>query len=67
MTRDEIIARLAEKFGPHKAYDHSRRGYVPDGNDEDANTLIAFPADDGCNSIRTLTYGEIADALCDPS
>jgi hypothetical protein len=75
MTRDEIIARLAGKFGPHLApvprdtgnprYDRGRHDLVPDGDNEQASTLIVFLDTDGQNSMRPLTYGEIADALCD--
>ncbi len=75
MTRDEIIARLVEKFGPrplppppggignpgHPSEWHST---VPD---ERQSTLVVFRDTDGYNSMRALTYGEIADALCDPS
>jgi hypothetical protein len=77
MTRDEVIARLAKAFGPHLApvprdtgtprYDRGRFDLVPDGNDEQASTLIVFRDTDGENSMRPLTYGEIADALCDPT
>jgi hypothetical protein len=77
MTRDEIIDRLAEKFGPHLAqvprdtgnpkYDRGRSDLVPDGNDAQASTMLVFRDTDGHNSMRPLTYGEIADALCDPS
>lgn len=71
-TREEIIARLAEKFGPHMAvvsrkpdedHRHPWTEFVPSGNDERGSTLITFRDADGCNSIRPLTYGEIADAL----
>lgn len=73
-TRQQIIARLAEQFGPHQApvprdtgdpkRDRGRFDYVPDGNDAEASTLVVFQADDGQNAMRPLTYGEIADALC---
>lgn len=75
MTRDEIIARLVEKFGPHPLpepldgiggprYPADRRYEVAD---EDQSTMVIFPDTDGYNSMRPLTYGEIADALCDSS
>lgn len=73
MTRDEIVARLAEKFGPHMAavsrepdedHRHPWTDYVPDGSDENGSTMIVFCDTDGRNSMRPLTYGEIADALC---
>lgn len=63
MTRDEIIARLAAVFGPHRAYDAARCAMVLDGNDADATATTMFQADDGMLSFRSLTYGEIADAL----
>lgn len=75
MTRDEIIGRLVEKFGPHPLpeppdgidgplYPGERRYAVPD---EDQSTMTVFLDTDGYNSMRPLTYGEIADALCDPA
>jgi hypothetical protein len=77
MTREQVIARLAEKFGPHLApvprdtgnpkYDRRRFDLAPDGNDGEASTMLVFRDTDGQNSMRPLTYGEIADALCDPS
>lgn len=77
MTRDEVIARLAGKFGPHLApvprdtgnpgRDRGRFDYVPDGKDEEGTAFTVFRDTDGQNSMRPLTYGEIADALCDPS
>jgi hypothetical protein len=76
VTRGEVIARLAKAFGPHLApvprdtgtprRDRGRFDYVPDGNDDEGSTLIVFRDTDGENSMRPLTYGEIADALCDP-
>lgn len=74
MTREEIIQKLAGKFGPHVEMvthppdeDHRHRwtSLAPDGRDELATTLIAEQDDDPeiGMSIRALTYGEIADAL----
>ena len=73
MTRDEIIAKLAETFGPHLApvprdtgnprRDKGRLDMEPDGNDEQASAMLVFRDTDGYNSMRPLTYGEIADAL----
>lgn len=76
MTRDEVIARLAGKFGPHMAavsrkpdedHRHPWTEFVPSGSDDRGSALITFRDTDGYNSLRPLTYGEIADALCDPS
>lgn len=55
MTRQEIISRLNEAFV--KPY------CMPDPADE--SCMIVFRDTDGENSIRALTYGEIADALAD--
>lgn len=73
MTRDEIITRLAEAFGPHLApvprdtgdprWDRGRTDLMPDGNDEQGSTMVVFRDTDGHNSMRPLTYGEIADVL----
>lgn len=54
MTRDEIIARLAEAFppGPHRPPDMASQP-----------CMVVFRDTDGENSIRPLTFGEIADAL----
>ena len=75
MTRDQIIARLAEKFGPHLVpvprdtgnpkHDRGRHDMVPDGDDEKCSTMLVFTDTDGRNSMRPLTYGEIADALAE--
>ena len=65
MTRDEIIRRLAEAFGPHKRYDVAARDYVPDGDDAEGVPVISFVAGDGHLSLRTASYGEIADALAE--
>jgi hypothetical protein len=62
-AREEIIERLAAAFGPHKSYDPETRTYVPDGDDAEGSTTISFLAADGHMSLRSLTYGEIADAL----
>jgi hypothetical protein len=66
MTRDQIITRLAERFGPHKRYSAVTRSLVPDGDDAEACCMAVFTAQDGHNSLRSLTYGEIADALAEP-
>ena len=63
VTRDEIIKRLVKAFGEHRAYDPATRSYVPDGNDAEGNPSVSFVAADGYLSVRTATYGEIADAL----
>lgn len=73
MTREQVIERLAEAFGPHltvisrksdEDHRHPWTEYVPSGKDEKASTLIVFRDTDGHNIMRALTYGEIADALC---
>lgn len=55
MTREEIIARLVQAH-PH-LYPHKDPAREP--------CMIVFRDTDGENSIRALTYGEIADALAD--
>jgi hypothetical protein len=77
MTRDGIIAKLAGAFGRHLApvprdtgdprWDKGRFDYEPDGNDEQGSTMLVFRGADGQNSMRPLTYGEIADVLAPPS
>ncbi len=66
MTRDQIIARLAERFGPGKSYDHSARDYLPDGDDAQGQPYVRYTADDGCPAFRVATYADIADALAEP-
>ena len=63
LSRDHVITALAAAFGPHKSYAAATRTYEPDGNDAEGSCTISFLADDSCMSLRTLTYGEIADAL----
>jgi hypothetical protein len=53
MSRDEIIAKLAEAFP---------RTFRRDDPADETCTVV-FMDTDGYNSIRALTYGEIADAL----
>lgn len=61
MTRDDIIAALAAAFGPHLGWDglHS----VIDGDDDQGTCTTSFVGADGNRAYRSLTYGEIADAL----
>lgn len=66
MTRQEIVARLADAFGPHMALvrrETGRPGYEPDSLDDRSPCTAVFADTDGQNSIRILTYGEIADVL----
>jgi hypothetical protein len=53
MARDEIIAKLVAAF--------PKTHQPPDP--ADTSCTVVFMATDGYNSIRALTYGEIADAL----
>lgn len=63
VTRDEVIARLAAAFGPHRAWDRDLGALAPDGDDASGTTTVLEVAGDGHKSFRALTYGEIADAL----
>ena len=83
MTREEIIAKLTARFGPHKAYVSATRSYEPDGDDAEGSCMISEPHEyeetlhAGCGDgpcgckpvkrtetmLRTLTYGEVADAI----
>jgi hypothetical protein len=69
-NRDDIINALAAKFGPHKAYDRATRSYLPDGNDAEGSCMISELheyVDDAVmrteTILRSLTYGDVADAL----
>ena len=64
-TREAIIVRLAAKYGPHKAYVSATRSYEPDGNDAEGSCMTTFTDGDGCTGLRSLSYGDIADALTD--
>ena len=61
MDREEIIAALAGAFGPHKGWDG--RHEVLDGYDAEGACTTSFLAVDGHRAYRSLTYGEVADAL----
>lgn len=61
MTRDEIIAALAAAFGPHLGWDGTHS--VGDGDDAQGSCTTTFTGGDGNRAYRSLTYGEIADAL----
>lgn len=57
MTRDEIVDVLVKAY-VQPGYER----YAPP-NPADHSTMIIFLDTDGYNSIRALTYGEIADTL----
>jgi hypothetical protein len=40
-TSEAIIAKLAAKFGPHKAYVSATRTYEPDANDAEGSCIIS--------------------------
>lgn len=61
MTRDEIIAALAAAFGPHLGWDGAHQ--MIDGQDDQGACTTSFTGGDGNRAYRSLTYGEIADAL----
>jgi hypothetical protein len=72
VTRDEIIGKLAEKFGHHTRpeirppdEDHRREWfeYAEDGNDAEGTAFTVLRDEDGNSVLRALTYGEIADAI----
>jgi hypothetical protein len=52
VTRDEILAKLVSAFGSYEGQDP-----------QDKSCMVVFQDTDGENSLRTLRYGEIADAL----
>lgn len=71
MTREEVIAKLATKFGHHTCpvtrppdedHRHQWTEFVPDGHDDRGTCMVVERDEDGA-LIRPLTYGEIADAL----
>lgn len=61
MTREDIIAALAAAFGPHLGWDGTHS--VIDGNDDQGPCTTTFTGGDGNRAYRSLTYGEIADAI----
>jgi hypothetical protein len=61
MGRAEIITALAAAFGPHLGWDG--RHEVIDGDDEQGSCTTSFLGADGQRAYRSLTYGEVADAL----
>jgi hypothetical protein len=66
MTREEIISKLALKYGHHMEFigngPRGRSIYAETGRDDLATTMTTEHDENGV-SIRSLTYGEIADAL----
>lgn len=61
MTREEIVGALAVAFGPHLGWDGTHS--VIDGHDDQGACTTSFVGADGNRAYRSLTYGEIADAL----
>jgi hypothetical protein len=67
MTREDIIEKLAAKYGHHMLFSHTgergRSVYEPSGNDEFATAMIKRYDPENGAYLSSLTYGEIADAL----